>query len=490
MTGDPVGRRRALGLLAAGSASVVAGVTGWVTGLGAPASGGYAVTGDQPLREPLASTSNNGALAVSLTAAPGAAVAGQAGAGLGFNGGSPGPTLRVRPGDVLRVRLINHLQQPTNLHTHGLHVSPERNGDNPFVVIAPGEVFDYEYTIPANHPAGTFWYHPHHHQYVADQLFGGLAGALIVDSGPDLGAATDRVLLIGDTTLDDGGRIAAVSAMDRMMGRQGSLVLVNGQHQPVATAESGVPERWRLINACTSRVLSLRLEGHQLTHVARDGYFLPVPEVRDRIVLAPGNRADVLVHPAAGRHRLLTDPYDRGNPGMMGGMAATGSTAANGPIALATLVVTGAMSPTASPPGALPAPALPTGPVTTRRTVTFGMQMGMGGGGMGFTIDGRRFDPQRTDQAVRLGDTEEWLVSNTSPMDSPVPPARVALPGTGHQRKPGSRGKPAGRGARAGARLGAPPGDLRRLLRPQRLPLPHPRPRRPGHDGGARSAMN
>ncbi|MQA97424.1 MAG: multicopper oxidase domain-containing protein [Streptosporangiales bacterium] len=77
-----------------------------------PANGGYPVTGDQPLREPPALTSNNGALAVSLTAAPGAAVAGQAGAGLGFNGGSPGPTLRVRPGDFLRVRLINHLHSP------------------------------------------------------------------------------------------------------------------------------------------------------------------------------------------------------------------------------------------------------------------------------------------------------------------------------------------------------------------------------------------
>lgn len=76
--------------------------------------------------------------------------------------------------------------------------------------------------------------------------------------GPDFGVAADRLLVIGDTSLNDAGRVAPVSAMDRMMGRQGSLVLVNGQHQPVVAARPGTAERWRLVNACASRVLSLR----------------------------------------------------------------------------------------------------------------------------------------------------------------------------------------------------------------------------------------
>jgi FtsP/CotA-like multicopper oxidase with cupredoxin domain len=87
----------------------------------------------------------------------------------------------VRPGDELAVRLTNHLDQPTNLHTHGLRVSPQDNSDNPFVQVDPGTSFDYPYRIPADHPAGTHWYHPHHHGMAADQLFGGLDGALLVD---------------------------------------------------------------------------------------------------------------------------------------------------------------------------------------------------------------------------------------------------------------------------------------------------------------------
>jgi FtsP/CotA-like multicopper oxidase with cupredoxin domain len=116
---------------------------------------------------------------VELTAAPGVKLAGRTTAALGFNGTSPGPTLRVAPGDLLRVRLINpgYADQPAPARSARL---PQGNGDNPFVSIAPGSAFDYTYRIPADHPTGTYWYHPHCHGYVADQLFGGLVGALLV----------------------------------------------------------------------------------------------------------------------------------------------------------------------------------------------------------------------------------------------------------------------------------------------------------------------
>ena len=82
---------------------------------------------------------------------------------LTYNGISPGPTLRARPGDVINVTLRNELDEPTNLHTHGLHVSPEGTSDNVFIMIEPGQEFSYRYEIPSDHPSGTFWYHPHHH---------------------------------------------------------------------------------------------------------------------------------------------------------------------------------------------------------------------------------------------------------------------------------------------------------------------------------------
>jgi FtsP/CotA-like multicopper oxidase with cupredoxin domain len=97
-----------------------------------------------------------------------------------------------------------------------------------------------------------------------------------------------------------------------------------------------------------------------------------------------------------------------------------GSTAASGPITLATVEVSGAGRPAGPLPTALPAPRLPTEPASMQRTLTFAMQMGMGSGAMmSFTIDGKMFDPQRIDQSVQLGSTEEWLVSNTSSMAHP-----------------------------------------------------------------------
>ncbi|WP_343938521.1 multicopper oxidase domain-containing protein, partial [Pseudonocardia zijingensis] len=180
MSPRPISRRRALVFGGAGVAALAVGTAGWITTAGSTSAGGPGAAGE-PLARPPELTARDGRLQVELVAAAGARLAGQDTRALGFNGSSPGPTLRVRPGDELAVRLTNRLDQPTNLHTHGLRVSPEGNGDNPFVRIDPGASFDYRILVPADHPPGTHWYHPHHHGAVADQLFGGLAGALLVD---------------------------------------------------------------------------------------------------------------------------------------------------------------------------------------------------------------------------------------------------------------------------------------------------------------------
>jgi FtsP/CotA-like multicopper oxidase with cupredoxin domain len=425
MTRMPISRRRALTLLGLGTAGVAAGTVGWVTGVGTPGGTrlGPAGTG-QTLGQPAVLDSRDGVLDVTLTAAAGARLAGRDTSAWGYNGTSPGPTLRVRPGDLLRVRLVNRIDQPTNLHTHGLHVSPQGNSDNPFVTVEPGSSFDYAIRIPADHPAGTYWYHPHHHGTVADQIYAGLVGALLVEGDTDLPVTDDMVLLITDTALDGSGHVAAPSLAAKMTGREGSLVLVNGQHQPDITAAPGAMQRWRVINGCTSRVLSLRLAGHRLTQIALDGAYLPNPADRDQVVLAPGNRADLLVRPTAGgRYPLFSEPYDRGSTAMMsGGMGMNGDgdgTTDIGPVTLATLTVSGQVITSPTLPAALAAPSVPPGPVTGQRQLTLAMGMGVGMGAMSFTIDGRVFDPDRDDQTVTFGTTEEWTVLNTSPMAHP-----------------------------------------------------------------------
>jgi len=421
VTRQPISRRRTLALLTLGTASTAVGATGWITGLGAPRRGRLspADTG-QALGQPEVMASSSGVLDVRLTAAPGVRLAGHDTSACGYNGTSPGPTLRLRPGDVLRVQLVNRLDQPTNLHTHGLHVSPHGNGDNPFVTIRPGDSFDYTFHIPANHPAGTFWYHPHHHGTVADQIFSGLVGALLVEAEPDLQVTGDLVLLVTDTTLDGAGRVAPTGRMANLQGREGDLVLVNGQHEPVIAATPGAVQRWRVINGCTSRVIALRLEGHQLTQIALDGIFLPTPVDRDRVLLAPGNRTDLLVRPTGdGHYALISDPYDRGRAAMMGGGMGGDGSFNGSPVTLATMTVSGPVSASPPIPTTLPAPPVPQGPAVGQRRLTFAMGMAAGMGAMTFTIDGRTFDPGRDDQTVALGTTEEWTVVNTSPMDHP-----------------------------------------------------------------------
>lgn len=415
MTGRRISRRHAIVVGGLGTAALAVGVTGWLTATG----GGAADSRLQPrasgaaLQQPRLLDSRNGHLEVTLTAAPGARLAGQDTRALSYNGTSPGPTLRVRPGDQLAVRLINQLDQPTNLHTHGLRVSPRGNSDNPFIRVDPGASADYLFRIPPDHPTGTYWYHPHHHGTVADQVFGGLCGALLVDGGPDLAVTVDRVLLVTDTTLDGDGQVTPVGPMEQMMGRRGELVLVNGQHRPTIPATPGAMQRWRIVNGCTSRVLPIRLADHELVEIAQDGTFLPAPRPEDRVVLAPGNRADVVVRPrATGRYELTAEAVASGAMPGMGGDAAT-----SGAVTLAVMAAAGAGAPAPPLPTTLPAePQLAT-PATTRRRIDF--RMGTGTGGMAFTIDGRSFDPERIDQTVALGTTEEWTVTNSSPLAHP-----------------------------------------------------------------------
>ncbi|MEB3211944.1 MAG: multicopper oxidase domain-containing protein, partial [Leptolyngbyaceae bacterium] len=155
-------------------------------------------------------------------------LAGRSAALMTYNGQNPGPVLSVNPGDTVRIHLENRLTQPTNLHYHGLHISPEGNQDNPFVHVAPGESFDYEFVIPSDHPAGLFWYHPHHHGHVAEQVAAGLAGVFVVRGGadnlPELHDAEEAIAVLQDFDVDDQGNLVPPHPMWRMWGREGTLL--------------------------------------------------------------------------------------------------------------------------------------------------------------------------------------------------------------------------------------------------------------------------
>lgn len=425
---SPLTRRQMLALGAAGAGAAAVGGAGlwWTSG------GGEALGGGRELVQPEVLSSRDGALDLALEAAPARVRIGARTAHVqAFNGSLPGPTLRVRPGDTLRVAMTNGLEAPTNLHVHGLHVSPEDNGDNPFVSIAPGDSFDYDFSLPDDHPPGTYWYHPHRHGHVADQLAAGLYGAIVVEDPDPVPVARERVLVVSDLTLDDSGNLAEVSPPQRMMGREGETVLVNGQVRPRAGAAPGERELWRVVNACPARYLRLTLDGQTLRLLGRDVGRLPEPVELTEVTLAPGNRVELLVDTREGASTLTAAPVDRGSmDGMMGGAMPGDGPGTDEPIELLTLEVTGDRAADAGP--VPPGPVLRDlreEPVAARRALDFAMGMGMGGmmGGMrgpgqmmSFTIDGRPFDAERTDQRVRVGTVEEWTLTNSSPMDHPM----------------------------------------------------------------------
>ena len=419
---EPLSRRGALQLGGLGVASSAVGGFGLLlrNRSGSP----FPTTSGAVLREPPVLRSADGGLRVTLEAREGPVQIGGSGAtALTYNGWLPGPTLHLQPGDRLQVRFLNRLTDPTNLHVHGLHVTPDGHGDNVLVAVPPGASFDYDYQLPADHPPGVYWYHPHHHGMLAEQVFGGLYGAIIVGDPPVAGttvtATRERVLVISDTSLDSTGSVRSVSQMARMQGREGDLVLLNGQTQPVLEGRPGERERWRIVNACAARYVRLRVDGQRLDLLGLDSGRYANPERIEQLVLAPGNRADLLVTLRQGTSQLRLLGYNRGSAGMGGSISGTGAAAS-----LAALRVTGSAGPVLAPvPEQTPMKDLRLAQLDGRRTLTLAMGMGMGGGmsggGMGFTIDGQVFDASRVDQEVRAGTVEEWEIRNTSPMEHP-----------------------------------------------------------------------
>ncbi len=263
----------------------------------------------QPLAEPPVLHSADGRLELALEAQYGpATMGGREVMTYSYNGMVPGPMLRMRAGETLAVTLANRLDAGTNLHTHGLHVSPAGNSDNVLLQIEPGETVDYEFAIPPDGTSGLnipgfYWYHPHLHGDTALQVGGGMAGALIVDGKldelPGVAGLTERLLVLGTSEIALDGTLLLFADMLE------PSVFVNGQTEPAIAIAPGETQRWRILNTSVFTFMELALDDHQLHQISADGNPLRAVRGRDRILLAPGERAEVLVQGGpAGRYAL------------------------------------------------------------------------------------------------------------------------------------------------------------------------------------------
>jgi FtsP/CotA-like multicopper oxidase with cupredoxin domain len=214
----------------------------------------------------------------------------------GYDGASPGPTLRVKQGEELKVRMINELAQPTTVHWHGVRLPNAMDGVPHLTQppIAPNESFDYHFAPP---DAGTYWYHAHFAS--SEQLARGLYGVLIVDEREAVPVDRDLVLVLADWRLLDDGRIEPGfgNMHDAMMaGRLGQYVTLNSEDTLDVPVRTNERLRLRLLNAANARMFQFRIARHRARIMAVDGQPCP-PEFAPNGVLrlAPGTRIDLFL---------------------------------------------------------------------------------------------------------------------------------------------------------------------------------------------------
>src|SRR6266853_182029 len=231
-----------------------------------------------------------------------------------YAGRVPGPEIRVRQGEPVRITVENKLQQDTTVHWHGIRLPFAMDGVPGLTQppIGAGESFTYEFTPP---DAGTFWYHPHANSL--QQLGRGMAGALIVEEQEAVAVDRDLVLLLADWRLRSDAQIASGfgNPMEAAMsGRVGNTVTVNGAVSDEVPVRAGERIRLRLINGALARIMALRFEGHRPVVVAVDGQPCdPHEPVRGRLLLGPAMRIDVVLDmqgEPGRRYRVVDDFYD------------------------------------------------------------------------------------------------------------------------------------------------------------------------------------
>lgn len=352
--------------------------------------------------------SSNGELRVTLEAKESRVKLGQFEiSGATYNGVYGGPVLRVKPGDVLHLTLVNHLSQATNIHFHGMQVSPVGHGDDAMKMVAPGETWEYIIAIPKSHPPGLFWFHTHGHHYAERQLMAGLSGTLVVEGFQDEVPATkplrERLLALKEFSPNRKGELNKVPKPYNLV-----VKTINGQLMPRIDILPGETQLWRLSDQTADTYFRLRLDGHAFTIIGRDGHPVMKPAVTRELFLGPSERLDVLV--TAGKtgsypfvaEKTWTGPIgDRFQGQNMALLVSSPDASRPPPPTLEPLTVVSGL------PAVQP---IPGDRIDARRTVVFSEDRVTGL----FFINHRTFDPERIDVRVPLGSIEEWTIRNSS----------------------------------------------------------------------------
>lgn len=323
-----------------------------------------------------------------------------------YEGQPMGPTLRMGANGTYRVRVVNQLPlnpdqaephivnvpsqfNTANLHTHGLHVTPNTPGDDIYIEILP-EGTDHKYVTSAdihvgsftneytlvNHTPGTFWYHPHRHGSVAVQVASGAAGALIVEGGddtidgvPGIKGVKEQVMLVQQITFIDGEPLDFEQLWNFRATADWGL---NGTTSSAMSMQPGEVQRWRFVNTGFQDMAKLMLTAdpapsgtstpYQVQLIAMDGVNFVNPVMVDAIYLPPGGRADIMVQaPAAAGNQLvlLAGGYSDFTAGFEIDGTMRGSPFSSAPSQILAVAVGGEPRPMPLPTGPFPPPKVP-----------------------------------------------------------------------------------------------------------------------------------
>jgi suppressor of ftsI len=273
-----------------------------------------------------------------------------------FNGASVAPIIRASPGDVLKITYVNDLpakssetcavnpcMDMTNLHFHGMTVSPNAPQDDVLGMLAmPGQILHYSVKIPSGHLPGLFWYHTHPHGESHRQALDGMSGAIVIEGMeryvPAVGRLRERVLVVRGRSIEHDSN---ASELKRDVGipakgcggeaeKVEEIFTLNGALRPQIAIAPNERQFWRIVNASADRYLDLQLDGQAFEIVALDGmplaYHQPDNPTRitNHLLLSPAGRLEAIVTgPPPGTHSALrtlcvdTGPDGDPNPEMV-----------------------------------------------------------------------------------------------------------------------------------------------------------------------------
>ena len=351
---------------------------------------------------------------------------------MGANGGNLGPTLIFEQGEFVNINVTNNIGEETTIHWHGMHISPENDG-GPHSVIMPGETWNPNFTVMDK--ACTMWYHPHLHEKTNEHVTKGITGFIIIRDDDEAALDLPRTYGVDDFPLNL--QTKQFDASNQIViGEHGDNVpMVNSTIDAFVEFPAQVV-RLRVLNGSSMRVFNLGFSNNSTFYqIGSDGGLLSEPISMDRLLLAPAERAELLVDLSdmtgesielkSYGSTLPQSAYGIAGLSTMQGVAPSGynSNELNGNDFILLDINVGAQ--TDNPILTIPSLLVDVTPIDeSEATLTRNLQITapnmMQNSITGpFVFDGQSFDMNVINQTVQLGDTEIWEIFNMSMVAHP-----------------------------------------------------------------------